>query len=88
MYMLTLTISVDTEYNRRKNWIVSQKSKSFLFTQLVVRVDPQTCKLNMVHSSMPPLCIGYSESRVVTTQCIVTGPRVNLDSIVVPRECS
>ena len=47
-----LTIGIDIDYNRKKNWIVSQNSKSFLFTQLVVRVDPQTCKLNMVHSSI------------------------------------
>ena len=52
MFVCQLTTSVDTEHNRRKNWIVPQNSKSFLFTQLVIRVDPQTCKLNMVHSSI------------------------------------
>ena len=90
-----LTISVNSEYNRRKKWIMSQNIKGFLFTQLVVRVDPQTCKLNMVHSSIWPLCIGYSECRVVTTQwdgtiviVIVTWSRDDLDTIVVPCEGS
>ena len=44
-----LTISIDIEYNQRKNWIVSQYSKSFLFTQLVVRVDPHAEHVTLQH---------------------------------------
>jgi len=68
IFVCLLTIGVDIKHNRRKNWIMSQNVKSFLFTQLVVRVDPQICKLNTVHSSMPPSCTGYVECCVVTTQ--------------------
>ena len=88
IFICLLTIGVDVKYNGRKDWIVSQNIKCFLFTQLVVCVDPQTCKLDMIHSSMPPSCAGYGQCCVVTTQCIVIGPWVNLNPIMVPCEGS
>jgi len=48
-----LTTSIENiECNRRKKWIVPQYCKCFLFTPVVVRVDPQSSKPDLIHSGM------------------------------------
>ena len=46
-----LTISIHMEDNWRQNRIVSQYSECFLFA-VVVRVDTESRKLDLIHTSM------------------------------------